>query len=74
MVVGKSALRLAYVTGFESQTMAVCMLERLKIQLPFSPLGLGSLSLPLKVEALETPQYSVPAGRLENLGSDVREK
>lgn len=48
MVVGKSALRLAYVTGVESQTMAVCMLEKVKIQSPFSPLGLGSLSLPLK--------------------------
>lgn len=48
MVVGKSAVRLAYVTGVESQTMAVCRLERLKIQWPFSPLGLGCLSLPLK--------------------------
>lgn len=48
MVGGKSVLRLAYVTGVESQTMAICMLERLKIQSPFSPLGLGSLTLPLK--------------------------
>lgn len=49
MVVGKSALRLAYVTGVESQAMAVCMLEKVKIQSPFSPLGLGCLGLPLKV-------------------------
>lgn len=68
-MVGKSAVRMAYITWVEGQTVAICMLERLKIQSPFSPLGLG-----LKPRRLISIQSLLEGWRIWVLMSETNDK